>query len=168
QVGSPVRRIPAGECAPLRDAVRGGAVAASRIARGDLPLEQRGGSAGVRTSPGSRPRAAVEEAPPLTCLHCFKPGTDSQFPAQFAGNWLSVGMGLRPAKVHEKLAPRGLRDWWGGPPGPRPMAPVRLLAPCKMLMLLFRQRDEGVLAQRAPRPGGSAPPKQRGGFSTLL
>src|ERR1035438_2467476 len=32
-----------------------------------------------------------------------KPGTDTKFPAQFAGNWLSVGVGLRPAKFHEKL-----------------------------------------------------------------
>ncbi|MGC2475779.1 MAG: hypothetical protein WA485_15670, partial [Candidatus Sulfotelmatobacter sp.] len=31
-----------------------------------------------------------------------KPGTDTKFPVQFAGNWLSVGMGLRPAKFHEK------------------------------------------------------------------
>src|ERR1019366_2924277 len=66
QVGSPVRRIPAGECAPLRDAVRGGAVAASRIACRDSPLEQRRGSASFRTSRRSRPKAAVEEAPPLT------------------------------------------------------------------------------------------------------
>jgi hypothetical protein len=33
-----------------------------------------------------------------------KPGTDTEFPAQFAGNWLSVGMGVPPAKLHEKLA----------------------------------------------------------------
>src|ERR1017187_6469935 len=30
------------------------------------------------------------------------PGTDSQFPANCAGNLVSVGMGLRPAKFHEK------------------------------------------------------------------
>src|ERR1035441_7849243 len=41
-----------------------------------------------------------------------KPGTDTRFPAQFAGNSLSVGMGLRPAKFHEKLP---LRRWC--PPG---------------------------------------------------
>jgi hypothetical protein len=63
-----------GDCAPLRHALRGGALAASRIARGDLPLEQRRGSASAATSRGSRPTAAREEAPALTCLHwwgCF-------------------------------------------------------------------------------------------------
>src|ERR1017187_7963688 len=33
-------------------------------------------------------------------------------------------------------------------------APVGLLAPCKMPISSFRQWDEGVQAQRAPRPGG--------------
>src|ERR1035441_1957058 len=33
-------------------------------------------------------------------------------------------------------------------------APVRLRALCTMLTQLFQPRDEGVLAQRAPRPGG--------------
>src|ERR1022692_397122 len=46
----------------------------------------------------------------------------------------------------------------GGPPGRTPGsaadAPVGLLAPCKMPTPLGRLRDEGVLAQRAPRPGG--------------
>ena len=32
-------------------------------------------------------------------------------------------------------------------------APVGLLAPGTTLTLFFKQRDEGVLAQRAPRPG---------------
>src|ERR1035438_3691123 len=38
-------------------------------------------------------------------------------------------------------------------------APVGLLAPCKVPTSSFRMRDEGVLAQRAPRPGG--PPHQQ-------
>ena len=33
-------------------------------------------------------------------------------------------------------------------------APVGLRALCMMLTQLFQPRDEGVLAQRAPRPGG--------------
>src|ERR1019366_5127920 len=33
-------------------------------------------------------------------------------------------------------------------------APVGLLAPSETLISLFRQRDVGVPAQRAPRPGG--------------
>ena len=41
---------------------------------------------------------------------------------------------------------------WGG-------RHVGLLTPPMMLMSLIRQRDEGVLAQRAPRPGG--PPHRR-------
>src|ERR1035441_3272015 len=40
---------------------------------------------------------------------------------------------------------------------------VGLLAPCKMLRPLCRLRDGGVLAQRAPRPGGP-PHQQRGLF----
>jgi hypothetical protein len=36
---------------------------------------------------------------------------------------IPVGMGLRPAKFHEKLAIQGLRDWWGRPPGPRGTRP---------------------------------------------
>ena len=53
-----------------------------------------------------------------------------------------------------------LRDWVGRPPRSAADAPVGLLAPCKMLMSLFRQRDEGV-----PRgPGG---PPHQAGFSPL-
>ena len=33
-------------------------------------------------------------------------------------------------------------------------APVGLFAPCTMLVSSFQMRDEGVLAPRAPRPGG--------------
>jgi hypothetical protein len=54
-------------------------------------------------------------------------------------------MGLRPAKVHEKLgaivSPAG---WVGRTPWSAADAPVGLPVPCKMLMSLFRQRDEGV------------------------
>jgi hypothetical protein len=41
----------------------------------------------------------------------------------------------------------------GRTPG-APDAPVGLLVLCMMLISLFRQLDGGVLAQRAPRPGG--------------
>src|ERR1039458_9280960 len=51
-----------------------------------------------------------------------------------------------------------LGTWWGGPPRSAADAPVGLLAPCNMPTRLFRQRNEGVLARRAPRPGASAPP----------
>jgi hypothetical protein len=66
-----------------------------------------------------------------------------------------VGMGLRPTKLHEKTGtiarPAGLV---GRTPWSAADAPVGQLTPCKMLMSLFRQRDEGV-----PRgPGG--PPHQ--------
>jgi hypothetical protein len=39
--------------------------------------------------------------------------------------------------------------------------PVGLLAPCKMLMSLFRQRDEDVRPQRGPQDQGVRPTKQR-------
>jgi hypothetical protein len=49
--------------------------------------------------------------------------------------------------LEKVLALRGLV---GRTPGSAADAPVGLPAPCT----LIRQRDEGVLAQRAPRPGG--------------
>jgi hypothetical protein len=71
-------------------------------------------------------------------------------------------MGLGPAKFHEKLGIIALPDLVGRTPWSAADAPVGLLAPHRMLMSLFRQRDEGVLAQRAPRPGG--PPHHASGF----
>jgi hypothetical protein len=45
----------------------------------------------------------------------------------------------------KNLAPsRGLRDSVGRTPWSAADAPVGLLAPCKMLMSLFRQREAGV------------------------
>jgi hypothetical protein len=41
---------------------------------------------------------------------------------------------------------------------------VGLHAPCKMLTSLLQMRDGGVLAQRAPRPGG--PPHHFGRICT--
>src|ERR1022692_500532 len=73
---------------------------------------------------------------------------------------VAVVMGLRPAKFHEKRKlSRERRDWWGGPPWSAADAPVGLLAPCKMLMSLFRQRDAGV-----PRGPGGPPHQATGGF----
>ena len=69
-------------------------------------------------------------------------------------------MGLRPAKFHEKLGIIAPPDLVGRTPWSAADAPVGLLAPHRMLMSLFLQRDEGV-----PRgPGG--PPHHASGFST--
>jgi hypothetical protein len=48
------------------------------------------------------------------------------------------------------LRPR--RDWWAASD-----APSAGLAPCKMLISLFRQRDEGVRPQRGPQDQGVCP-----------
>ena len=76
-----------------------------------------------------------------------KTGTVIEIPAPFAGISLTVGISLRPAKLHDKpgtvAGPAGLV---GRTPWSAADAPVGLLTPCKMLM----SRDEGV-----PRgPGG--------------
>jgi hypothetical protein len=69
---------------------------------------------------------------------------DAKFIRVAASNGL-IGLiphSFPPAEHPEKL--------WGGPPWSAADAPVGLLVPCKMLISLFRMRDEGV-----PRgPGG--------------
>ena len=55
---------------------------------------------------------------------------------------------------------RGCGDIVGRTPWSAADAPVGLLAPGVTLVSLSRLRDAGVLAQRAPRPGG--PPHDAG------
>ena len=53
----------------------------------------------------------------------------------------------------------------GRTPGSAADAPVGLLALCKIPISLFRRRDEGVLAQTAPRSRGPPHQSSHGGFS---